>query len=433
MKAGFLQSNADSLGLGALKGPEVLAVSELVRRIAGLLERQFPLLRVRGEISNLGVASSGHHYFSLKDRQSQIRCVMFRNKAQFMGFRPKEGDMVEVLAQLSVYEPRGDIQLQIEQMRPAGQGDLQLQFLRLKQKLQAEGLFDQERKRVLPELPKAIGVITSLQAAALRDVLATLGQRMPSIPVIIYPASVQGLSAPKELIEAFRQANKRKDCDVLLLVRGGGSIEDLWAFNDEALARCIASSPIPVIAGIGHESDVTIADFAADWRAPTPTAAATQSCPSWQSLERQLQHVAQTMQLRWQTSLRRFEQHTDRLARQLKAPSERLQERAEWLQRLSLRLRSPDLDRLGEALALRARRLRQALETTMKSRESQLDVFSKQLELLSPQRILERGYALVTDENGRLVRKATAVAPGDTLDVSLAEGLIQVEVTGTGD
>jgi len=156
MKAGFLQSNADSLGLGALKGPEVLAVSELVRRIAGLLERQFPLLRVRGEISNLSVASSGHHYFSLKDRQSQIRCVMFRNKAQFMGFRPKEGDMVEVLAQLSVYEPRGDIQLQIEQMRPAGQGDLQLQFLRLKQKLQAEGLFDQERKRVLPELPRAI-------------------------------------------------------------------------------------------------------------------------------------------------------------------------------------------------------------------------------------------------------------------------------------
>jgi exodeoxyribonuclease VII large subunit len=187
-----------------------------------------------------------------------------------------------------------------------------------------------------------------------------------------------------------------------------------------------------VIAGIGHESDVTIADFAADWRAPTPTAAATQSCPSWQSLERQLQHVAQTMQLRWQTSLRRFEQHTDRLARQLKAPSERLQERAEWLQRLSLRLRPPDLDRLGEALALRARRLGQALEITMKSRESQLDVFSKQLELLSPQRILERGYALVTDEHGRLVRKATALAPGDMLDVSLAEGLIQVEVTGTG-
>jgi exodeoxyribonuclease VII large subunit len=216
MKAGFLQSNADSLGLGALKGPEVLAVSELVRRIAGLLERQFPLLRVRGEISNLSVASSGHHYFSLKDRQSQIRCVMFRNKAQFMGFRPKEGDMVEVLAQLSVYEPRGDIQLQIEQMRPAGQGDLQLQFLRLKQKLQAEGLFDQERKRVLPELPRAIGVITSLQAAALRDVLATLGQRMPSIPVIIYPASVQGLSAPKELIEALRQA---RTCGPLTMKR----------------------------------------------------------------------------------------------------------------------------------------------------------------------------------------------------------------------
>ena len=188
-----------------------------------------------------------------------------------------------------------------------------------------------------------------------------------------------------------------------------------------------------MIAGIGHESDVTIADFAADWRAPTPTAAATQACPSWQSIERQLQHVAQTMQLRWQESLRRFEQHTDRLARQLKAPSERLQERAEWLQRLSLRLRSPDLDRLGEALAIRTRGLGLTIEKTIKSRESQLDVFSKQLELLSPQRILERGYALVTDENGLLVRQATTVSPGDVLDVSLAEGLIKVAVKAAGD
>ncbi|NCW26103.1 MAG: exodeoxyribonuclease VII large subunit, partial [Betaproteobacteria bacterium] len=249
MNQGFLGTGSESIGALSTKSPEILAVSDLLRRVTSALERQFPLLRVRGEISNLSLASSGHVYFSLKDRQAQMRCVMFRAKAHNLAFRPKEGDLVDVLAQLSVYEPRGDLQLQIEQMRPAGQGDLQLQFLRLKQKLQAEGLFDQARKRTPAALPKAIGVITSLQAAALRDVLATLAQRMPSMPVVIYPASVQGVGAPQSLIEALRLANARCECDVLLLVRGGGSIEDLWAFNDEALARSIAASELPVIAG----------------------------------------------------------------------------------------------------------------------------------------------------------------------------------------
>lgn len=299
MNQGFLGTGSESIGALSTKSPEILAVSDLLRRVTSALERQFPLLRVRGEISNLSLASSGHVYFSLKDRQAQMRCVMFRAKAHNLAFRPKEGDLVDVLAQLSVYEPRGDLQLQIEQMRPAGQGDLQLQFLRLKQKLQAEGLFDQARKRTPAALPKAIGVITSLQAAALRDVLATLAQRMPSMPVVIYPASVQGVGAPQSLIEALRLANARCECDVLLLVRGGGSIEDLWAFNDEALARSIAASELPVIAGIGHESDVTIADFAADLRAPTPTAAAMEACPTRQSLERQCQQLAQAMALAW--------------------------------------------------------------------------------------------------------------------------------------
>ena len=431
MNQGFRDMAGESIGTFSAKTPEILGVSELLRRVANALERQFPLLRVRGEISNLSIASSGHVYFSLKDRQSQIRCVMFRAKAQLIAFRPKEGDLVDVLAQLSLYEPRGDMQLQIEQMRPAGQGDLQLQFLRLKQKLQAEGLFDQHRKRVPPAIPKAIGVITSLQAAALRDVLATLAQRMPSIPVVIYPASVQGIAAPKALIEALRIANERKDCEVLLLVRGGGSIEDLWAFNDEALARSIAASELPLIAGIGHESDVTIADFAADLRAPTPTAAAMQACPTWQSLERQLQHHLQAMALRWHACLRRFEQQTDHLSRQIKAPSQRLQERGESLRRLSDRLRPPSIDRLTQRLEGQGQALGVALEKAMKAREIALDMFAKQLALLSPERVLERGYAIALDKQGHVVGDASLLKPGHLLDLRLAKGTVEVAVKAT--
>jgi exodeoxyribonuclease VII large subunit len=433
MNQGFRETGGESIGALTAKSPEILAVSELLRRVTSTLERQFPLLRVRGELSNVSIASSGHVYFSLKDRQAQIRCVMFRAKAQILAFRPKEGDLVDVLAQLSVYEPRGDIQLQIEQMRPAGQGDLQMQFLRLKQKLQAEGLFDQLRKRRPPAMPKAIGVITSLQAAALRDVLATLAQRMPSMPVVIYPASVQGVGAPQSLIEALRLANARQECEVLLLVRGGGSIEDLWAFNDEALARNIASSRLPVIAGIGHESDVTIADFAADLRAPTPTSAATQACPTWQSLERQCQQYAQAMALAWQACLRRFEQQNDYLSRRLKPPSQRLQERAEVLRRLSLRLRPPGLDRLAQRLDAQGRALGLALEKAMKSRENSLAMLASQLSLLSPERVLERGYALVLNAKGHVVSDAGALKAGDLLDLRLAKGAVDVLVTAKRD
>lgn len=421
---------------GAIKGrmtQELLGVSELIRRVGRLFEQQFALLRVRGEISNLSLASSGHVYFSLKDRQSQIRCVMFRAKAQALGFKPKEGELVDVLAQLSVYEPRGDMQLQIEQMRPAGQGDLQLQYLRLKQKLQAEGLFDQDRKRALPAHPRSIGVITSLQAAALKDVLATLAQRMPLIPVVIYPASVQGLAAPAELVEALLLANQRKDCDVLLLVRGGGSMEDLWAFNDEVLARTIAASALPVIAGIGHESDTTIADFAADWRAPTPTAAAAQACPTAQSLSKQFDHGLQALQWQWQSMIRRFEQRTDQLARELKSPSQRLQTRAEALQSLTLRLRPPAIDRMIQGLDNQSKRLCGLIEAALQTRVNALGSFEKQYALLSPQRVLERGYALAVDSNGRVVSDAAQLSPGDLLDLRLAHGSVQVQVEGVVD
>lgn len=433
MNQAFGEQGLDFSGHSSSKAVEILVVSELVRRVAGLLEREFPLLRVRGEISNLSLASSGHLYFSLKDRLSQIRCVMFRTKAQSLGFRPKEGDLVDVLAQLCLYEPRGDMQLQIENMRPAGQGNLQLQYLRLRQKLQAEGLFDQDRKRPLPALPKAIGVITSLQAAALRDVLATLAQRMPSIPVVIYPASVQGLAAPQELIDALRLANTRLDCEVLLLVRGGGSIEDLWAFNDEALARSIAASTIPVVAGIGHESDVCLADFAADARAPTPTAAAAQVCPTWQSLQAQLEGRVQTMQLRWQSYLRRLEQVTDHLSRQLKAPSQHLQARALAWHALSQRLRPPPLERLSQKLEMQAETLRQRMMQSLQNRQMSLEAYERQFALLSPQRVLERGYAIALDESGKVVSDSLQVKDGDRLNLRFAKGAVHAIVSADGE
>jgi len=424
----FRSQGSEDSGAFNSSTQEVLAVSELIRMVARIFEQQFPLLRVRGEISNLSLASSGHLYFSLKDQHSQIRCVMFRMKAQLSGLKPKDGDLVEVLAQLSIYEPRGDMQLQIEQMRAAGQGDLQLQYLRLKQKLQSEGLFDQERKRPLPAVPRAIGVITSLKAAALRDVLATLAQRMPSIPVVVYPASVQGVAAPGELMEALGLANARGDCDVLLLVRGGGSIEDLWAFNDEALARCIAASNLPVVAGIGHESDVTIADFAADWRAPTPTAAATQSCPSAATLFKQLDHGLHNLHMHWQFLTRRLEQKIDHLARELKSPSQRVQDRAQALHAYTLRLHPPALDRLSQRLDMQAHSLRQIMEHAFESRQQNLAFFAKQFSLLSPQRVLERGYAMALDGSGRVVSEAAQVSTGEALRLIFSRGSIQVQV-----
>ncbi|HYF60939.1 MAG TPA: exodeoxyribonuclease VII large subunit, partial [Burkholderiaceae bacterium] len=263
---------------------EIVTVGQLNRAVAGLLERSFPLLWVAGEISNLTRAASGHWYFSLKDAQASVRTVMFRGRNQYVDFAPANGDRVEVRAQVGLYEARGEFQLNVETMRRAGAGDLFQQFLRLKARLQEEGLFDESRKRVPPDSPRVVGVVTSPQAAALRDVLTTLARRAPQVPVILYPASVQGVQAPAELVRALQAAARRAECDVLLLVRGGGAIEDLWAFNDEALARAVAASPIPVICGVGHETDFTIADFVADLRAPTPSAAAELCVPDLREL-----------------------------------------------------------------------------------------------------------------------------------------------------
>src|SRR5260221_13443595 len=273
-------------------GSAVLSVSQLLRSARDTLERRFPLQWIAGEISNLRPAASGHLYFTLKDEAAQVDCVMFRSRAATLDWEPADGMRVEVRALVTLYEPRGRFQLNVEGMRRAGLGPLYERFLRLKDKLEREGLFDADAKRPLPRHPRAIGIITSLQAAALRDVLTTIARRNRTIPVIVYPAPVQGEGAGARIVAMLAAANARAQRDVLLLVRGGGSIEDLWQFNEESLARAIRASTIPVIVGVGHETDFTIADFAADRRAPTPTAAAERVSPSLEALRGRIADTA---------------------------------------------------------------------------------------------------------------------------------------------
>jgi exodeoxyribonuclease VII large subunit len=407
---------------------EVLAVSELVLALSRLLEGSFTTLRVSGEISNLSLASSGHVYFSLKDFAAQIRCVMFRGRALLLDFRPRDGDQVEVLAQVSMYTPRGEVQLQVEQMRAAGKGDLQQQFLELRSRLQQEGLFDATRKRPLPAHPQCIGLITSPQAAALHDVVVTLGRRMPSIPVIVYPCMVQGATAPASLVAAIETANRRAECEVLLLVRGGGSFEDLWAFNDEALARCIVGSRIPIISGVGHESDVTIADFAADRRAATPTAAAAEAAPDRAQVLRGLNASADRLCRAWAASFARSEQRIDLSARLLRPPSALARERQLRLEALAARLSPPRLDRLQQGLLRSSDALLRSIRVRLTTEARSLAARTAQLELLDPQQVIRRGYAILRDGSGVLIRAPEQLHGGQELDVSLAQGEARIRL-----
>jgi len=432
------------------RGREVLTVTDLNRAVASLLERSVPPLRVAGEVSNFTRAASGHWYFTLKDPGAQVRAVMFRGRAQAVGFVPRDGDQVEVRALASFYQPRGEFQLTVETLRRAGAGDLYQRFLLLREKLRAEGLLDEARKRAVPRLPARIGVVTSLQAAALRDVLTTLRRRAPQIPVIVYPAPVQGADAPPALIAALRAAGRRRECDVLLLVRGGGSIEDLWAFNDEALAREVASSPIPVICGVGHESDFTIADFVADLRAATPTAAAQAAAPDRRELAERARSLAARLARGMARALEVREQRLDTAARLLRTPSTYWKQRALGLDALAVRLRSSGrallrarglrVEQLGSRLRVpdtagRARdldstgdRLRRALAVDLHRRAQTLEALAHKLELVSPLAVLQRGYAIVQTPDGEVIRAAARVRPGQALDVRLADGALGVEV-----
>ena len=392
---------------------DIVSVSRLLRSARDLIERRFPLLWVAGEICDVTPARSGHLYFVLKDEQAQVDCVMFRSRAALLDWTPREGMRVEVRALVTLYEPRGRFQLNIEGMRQAGLGPLYERFLRLKAKLEREGLFDAAAKRAVPPHPRSIGVLTSLHAAALRDVLTTLARRNPSVPVIIYPVPVQGEGAAGRIGRMLATANERAECDVLLLVRGGGSIEDLWAFNEELLARALRRSQIPVVVGIGHETDFTIADFAADCRAPTPTAAAELVSPSRAEL---LARTAELAVRATREALRRIAyamQSVDVLARRLVHPAERLRASRQLVGQLAARLASSTGRRLDAFLS------RIALART-------------NLQSLDPTAVLSRGYSITVNASGEVLRAADAVKEGERLKTTLAQGWIESEVRRKG-
>ena len=430
---------------------EIVSVGQLNRTVAGLLERSFPLLWISGEISNLTRAASGHWYFSLKDAQASVRAVMFRGRNQYVAFAPSNGDKVEVRAQVGLYEARGDFQINVELMRQAGAGDLFQQFLRLKARLEAEGLFDEGRKRVPPASPRTVGVITSPGAAALRDVLTTLARRAPQVPVILYPASVQGPQAPGELVRALTAAASRAECDVLLLVRGGGAIEDLWAFNDERLARAIAASPIPVICGVGHETDFTIADFVADVRAPTQTGAAMRAVPDRLERLAALARDRHRLVQAWRRHAERREQRLDHATRLLRPPSLQWAQRVARLDQLTRRLaiageragsqrarrlatlagglRPPEVSLRRARLDGAGRAFAAALRGRLDTVASRLAHAGASLELVSPRGVLARGYAIVTAADGSIVRRSAGLGEGDAVSVALGEGGFDARVT----
>ncbi|MEY5051264.1 MAG: hypothetical protein RLZZ619_1194 [Pseudomonadota bacterium] len=392
---------------------QIIGVGDLNRTIAGVLEAHVGNVWVRGEISNFKAYDSGHWYFSLKDAEGQIRCVMFRGRNGQVGFVPKDGDLIEVAANLGVYVPRGDLQLNVGMMRRAGQGGLYEAFLKLKEKLASEGLFDESKKRPLPKHPKAIGVITSAQAAALKDVLSTLERRAPHIPIIVYPSLVQGVDAPVALIAALNRAYadaKQGDIEVILLVRGGGSIEDLWCFNDEQLARVIADSPVPIVSGVGHETDFTIADFVADLRAPTPTGAAELATPNRDALLQDLDVLAQRMSVR---------------------VTQRIDKEAQRLDQLSLRLNHalPNPDRMRDKAEQLSARLNQAWQVGMQAYRQRHQAWRNHLELLSPQRTLDRGYAVLLDEQGQAIKSAQQIQAKKTYELRLADDWSDVTVS----
>lgn len=438
---------------GAPAGDGVIPVSALNRAIGTMLERTFPLLWVAGEVSNFTRAASGHWYFSIKDQQAQMRCVMFRGRAQHAEFTPREGDKIEVRALVTMYEPRGEVQLNVEAVRRTGQGRLYEAFLRLKAQLEAEGLFAPERKRALPTHPRAIGVVTSLQAAALRDVLTTLARRAPHVPVIVYPAPVQGAGAAEKLAAMVATASARREVDVLIVCRGGGSIEDLWSFNDEALARAIAASEVPVVCGVGHETDFTIADFAADVRAPTPTGAAELVSPQRALLLRELGERQNALARGLRRGLDSRAQQLDWLARRLISPAERLQRQSMHVGQLAARLAAagarpvrdararfalvqlrwqrarPDVAPARQVLATLAQRLDATLRRRVERDTARVATCAARLEVLSPQRTLERGYAALIDtQTGRAVRAPAALKPQRRLTVHLAEGSADVSL-----
>ena len=435
----------------------ILSVSELNRAARGLLEGGFPILWVEGEISNLAQPGSGHLYFSLKDAQAQVRCALFRNRGMLLRFKPTNGMKVLVRGRVSLYEPRGDYQFLVESMEDAGHGALQRAFEALKERLAKEGLFDANLKRPLPQLPKTIGVITSPTGAAIRDILSVIRRRHPLARVIVYPVPVQGEGAAAKIAAMLGLASRRGECDVLILARGGGSLEDLWAFNEEPVARAIRASAIPVVSGVGHEIDFTIADFAADLRAPTPSGAAELVTPDLSDWQRLFQAQADRLyqaKLRLLQDLRRRLDWCGERLRQLH-PGRVLRDRSQHLDELQLRLErsarihlrhegtrlsalhaalrehSPlqRLHRASDKLIALDQRLRGAARAHMTHTANRLALSLRALDAVSPLATLNRGYAIVSDAaSGRTVSHIQAIKPGHTVRTRLADGSFTAEV-----
>jgi exodeoxyribonuclease VII large subunit len=433
----------------------VLPVSLLVGSARLLIERHLGLAWISGEISGFTRAASGHCYFMLKDEQAQVRCVLFRHKAQLLDVVLRDGAAVEVRAIPTIYEARGEFQLNVETVRLAGLGALYERFARLKARLEAAGWFAPERKRALPAFPLALGIVTSPLAAALRDVLTTLGRRFPGLPIILYPAPVQGAGAADEIAAAIAAANAHAQVDVLIVCRGGGSIEDLWAFNEEVLARAVFESRIPVISGVGHETDFTICDFVADARAPTPTAAAALAVPDRAALRRQAQAVV----ARWQHAVARAlelrMQRIDLVSRRLIHPAARIERQradltalGERLARAAAQAQDARQNLLAYKAAAVARLLRippparadlerrrerwqRAAAERIAATAQRIDVCAQSLRHLNPLGVLDRGYSIVTDAKGAVVQDAGALAIGDTLNVRFARGEAGSKVTRT--
>jgi exodeoxyribonuclease VII large subunit len=435
---------------------EIYTVSRLNQAVRQLLEGAFPLIWVEGEISNLATPASGHCYFSLKDEAAQVRSALFRNRARRLRFRPENGQRVRLRARISLYAPRGEYQLIVEHMEPAGDGELQRAFEALKARLSAEGLFAEHAKQPIPALPRRIGVITSPTGAAIRDVLSVLWRRFPALPVLIYPTAVQGHSAAAEMASAIRLANERAEVDVLLITRGGGSLEDLQAFNDEHLARAIAASSLPVVSAVGHEVDMAITDFVADERAATPSAAAERLSPDGAAIQQRLGDRSARLAGSLQRLLQRQHERLAQLSRRLDSqhPGRRLRDRSQRLDELDQRLRHAMGRRLqsrGEQLATVRGRLRAAnpgrrvqegqrrvdalqnrlggqVREAIASRQARLAASARALEAMSPLATLQRGYAIVQTPEGQILRRAGDLQPGSAIHARLASGRLEAIV-----
>lgn len=455
MNLEFDQPTRSPANIGGPGVTPVVTVSQLARMAKQALEQLLPLMWIAGEISNFTKASSGHWYFSLKDDKSQIRCVLYRHKSQFLDWVPTDGMQVEVRATATIYEPRGEFQLCVEQIKQSGLGALYEAFERLKAKLTAQGLFDPRFKLAIPTHPRQVGIVTSTAAAALRDVLTTLRRRMPSLPVIVYPTPVQGEGSAEQIAYAIRTAVGRAECDVLIVCRGGGSIEDLWSFNTEVVAQAIHGSTIPIISGVGHETDFTIADFVADQRAATPTAAAELVSPNRSELLQRLAALQNCLSRCMTKEIEQRMQQTDYIGRRLIHPAKRIEQHYDRLNQLRFRLNialqqvcaaklssvmqyghrlsacQPKLELTHTKLKSFEQRLHNAARHTLDRNQTALERMQSHLMHLNPEAVLARGYSITRTTSGEIVRSSKQVKKGAPLEVTLAEGKIDVTVEKT--